>query len=155
VHYVFDEGYAVFAPSRGLIDRALQSRATGIQLTDAPDFVDLLPHDGEVNFSAAFYHNLGPVLGPLSRTIAGTGLGDLSPDQARFVQELAAESKPGLLLAYGEPSRIVFTSDAEGGLFSSGLSALSGVGGLLGMQQSLFNTLQEAHSHSGDGHDDD
>jgi hypothetical protein len=110
-----------------------------------------LPHDAQVNFSAAFYHNLGPVLGPLSRTIAGSGLGDLTPDQAQFVQQLASESKPGLLLAYGEPSRIVFASDAEGGLFGSGLSALSGVGGMLGMQQSLFNTLERAHSQGGSG----
>ena len=154
VHYVFDDGYVVFAPSRGLLERALQSRVSGIQLTDAPDFVELLPHDGEVNFSAAFYHNLGPVLGPLSRTIAGSGLGDLSADQTQFLQELASESKPGLMLAYGEPTRITFTSDAEGGLFSSGLSSLSGVGGLLGMQQSLLSTLAQAHSSDGSGSGD-
>ena len=127
VHYIYDDGYVVFAPSRALIDRALQARTTGIQLTDAPDFVDLLPHDEEVNFSAAFYHNLGPVLGPLSRALSGSGLGDLSPDQTQFVQQLAVESKPGLLLAYGEPSRIVFTSDAEGGLFTVPASAHSPV----------------------------
>jgi hypothetical protein len=154
VHYVFDEGYVVFAPSRGLLERALQTRASGIQLTDAPDFVDLLPHDGEVNFSAAFYHNLGPVLGPLSRTIAGSGIGDLDANQTQFLQELASESKPGLMLAYGEPTRITFTSDAEGGLFSSGLSSLSGVGGLLGMQQSLLSTLEQAHSSDGSGSGD-
>jgi hypothetical protein len=153
VHYVFDAGYVVFAPSRALLERALQARATGIQLTDSPDFVELLPTDGEVNFSGALYHNLGSVLGPLSRTLAGSGMGNLGPEQARLIEQITKESKPALALLYGEEDRIVFTSTSEGGLFSSGLSSITGFGGLLGMQQSLIESLQEqVGSHDGTEH---
>jgi hypothetical protein len=141
LQYVFDDGYLVAGPSRGLLDRALQNRAAGIRLTDSPAFIDLLPRDGEVNFSGVLYQNMAPVLNPLSSTLET--MGSLPDEQRQFVQALAAEAKPSLALLYGHPDRIALASSSEGGLFSSMMDQLSGATSLLGMQQSLARALHD------------
>jgi hypothetical protein len=140
VHFVFDGGYLVAGPSRGLLDRALQNRAMGIRLTDSPSFRKLIPRDEQVDFSAVVYQNVAPVLGPLSDTLSTMG-GDVAGDD-RLWATLAADAKPSLALLYGERDRIVLASSSEGGLISSALNQLSGAGGLLGMQQSLARALE-------------
>jgi len=138
--YVFDHGYLVAAPSRGLIERALQARRTGVSLPASPGFMKFMPRDGHVDFSGVVYHNLAPVLGPLSRVVqAGKDAAD--PDQQQLIQALAAETGPGMALLYGEERQITLSGINEGGLFGSSLASLSGFGGLLGVQQSLVETL--------------
>lgn len=141
VHLAIDGGYAVATPSRALLDRALLTHATGIGLVDSPAFRELLPRDGQVNFSGVFYHNLGPVLGPLAdtfRSLAGAG----SPDPTLF-QAVAADTGPSLALVYGEKYRISVVGSSDGGFLSSGLSSLASFGSLLGMQQSFIQTLTD------------
>jgi hypothetical protein len=141
VHFVFDGGYLLAGPSRGLLDRTLQNRAAGITLTDSAAFLDLLPHDGEVNFSGVVYQNMAPILGPLSSTLET--LGTLPDEQRAMIQAMASEARPGLALIYGFPERIVLTSSTEGGLFSSMMDQLSGATGLLSMQQSLARAVHQ------------
>jgi len=68
-----------------------------------------LPNDGYTNFSAIFYHNIGPVVGPLAQQLKASGA--LTPQQQQSVDALTANSAPGLIYAYGEPDRIVVASN--------------------------------------------
>jgi hypothetical protein len=140
VHFVFDGGYLVAGPSRGLLDRTLQNKAMGIRLTDSASFLELIPRDEEVNFSAVVYQNVAPILAPLSDTLGTMSRADDMDHQ--LWASLAADAKPSLALLYGERDRIVLASSSEGGLISSALNQLSGAGGLLGMQQSLARALE-------------
>lgn len=140
VHLVFDDGYLVAGPSRGLLDRTLQNKAMGIRLTDSASFLELIPRDEQVNFSAVVYQNVAPILAPLSDTLSTMGGADDMHNQPWA--SLAADAKPSLALLYGERDRIVLASSSEGGLISSALNQLSGAGGLLGMQQSLARALE-------------
>jgi hypothetical protein len=137
LHYLFDGNYLIAGPSRGLLDRAVQNRAAGIRLVDARIFT--LPRDAEVDFSGLVFQNLSPILDPLSGTLET--LGGMPPEQQEMVQALAAEARPSLVLLYGRPDRIVLTSNAEGGLFTSLFSQLAGASSLLDMQQSLARAV--------------
>ena len=48
------------------ISRAIQTREAGSTLPHSSGFQALLPTDGYTNFSAIYYHNIGPVVGPLA-----------------------------------------------------------------------------------------
>jgi hypothetical protein len=144
LHYVFDGGYLVAGPSRGLLDRALQNREAGIRLTDSRTFIDMLPRDGEINFSGVVYQNMSPILGPLSGAL--DSVSGVPDDQRSFFQAMASEAKPSLALLYGHRDRIALTSSSEGGLFSSMMNQLSGATGLMVMPQSLTRALEEAHN---------
>lgn len=143
-HFVFDNGYLVAGPTTGLIDRALKNREMQITLVDSPGFTELLPLDGRVNFSGVLYQNLGPVLEPVTATLSGTM--QLSEDDSQILESLAREAKPSLALLYGEEDRIIFSATTEGGLLTSGLNSLTGVGSLFGMQQSVANLMHGVHA---------
>jgi len=57
IHYTFTDAFLVAAPSRALLDRALQLRDSGTGIDVSEDFRALLPADGEANFSALFYQD--------------------------------------------------------------------------------------------------
>jgi hypothetical protein len=102
-HYVFESGFLIAAPSRDLLLRAMEYRATGNTLASSAKFKALLPHDGHTNFSAMVYHSLGTALAPLADNIVVT------PEQ-RASLAAAASAGPALVLAYGEQDRIEFAS---------------------------------------------
>lgn len=141
VQMVFDGGYVIAAPSRALVQRALQTRASGVHLVESPGFRALLPTDAEVNFSGLVYHDLGPLMAPLSG--AFHTLTEMGAEDRAFWEAATGETLPGLALVYGEKDRISVVSTSEGGLLTSGLNSLTGFGGLLGMQQSLIEGLAE------------
>jgi hypothetical protein len=95
IDYVYADGYLVAAPSRTLLNKALQNRQTGYVLSRSEAFRAQLPKDGRLNFSAIVYHNIGGSLSPIARQ---TGMPPM---------DLA----PGLIYAYGEPDRIVVATD--------------------------------------------
>lgn len=109
VDYTFVENYLVAAPDIATISRAIQSREAGFTLAHSSRFQALLPNDGYTNFSAIFYHNIGPVLGPLVQQVKSSGA--LTPQQQQSIDALTANSAPGLIYAYGEPDRIVVASN--------------------------------------------
>jgi hypothetical protein len=109
VDYTFVDGYLIAAPDRGTLSRAIQSRQAGFTLTHSPTFQALLPSDGYTNFSAIFYHNIGPVVGPLAEQLKSNVA--LTPQQQQSIDALTANSAPGLVYAYGEPDRIVVASN--------------------------------------------
>jgi hypothetical protein len=109
VDYAFIDSYLIAAPDIATISRAIQSRQAGYTLTHAPTFQALLPNDGYTNFSAIFYHNIGPVLGPIVDQLKSSGA--VTPQQRQSIDALTANSAPGLIYAYGEPDRIVVASN--------------------------------------------
>ena len=109
VDYTFVDSYLVAAPDIATISRAIQGREAGYTLTHSSTFKALVPSDGYTNFSAIFYHNLGPVIGPLAEQVKATGA--LTPQQRQSIDALTANSAPGLIYAYGEPNSIVVASN--------------------------------------------
>ncbi len=101
-HYTFDGGYLVAAPTRDLLDRALQYRATGYTLEKSAKFTSLLPQDGNVNFSAVIYNAVGNVLGPLAQGI------QMTPEQQKALAAVAGA--PTMVVIYGEQDRIQVSS---------------------------------------------
>jgi hypothetical protein len=109
IDYTFVDSYLIAAPDAGTISRAIQIRQAGYTLTHSSTFQGLLPNDGYTNFSAIFYHNIGPVVGPLADQLKSTGT--LTPQQRQSIDALTANSAPGLVYAYGERDRIVVASN--------------------------------------------
>ena len=109
VDYTFVDNYLIAAPDIATISRAIQSREAGFTLPHSPTFQALLPNDGYTNFSAIFYHNVGPVVGPLADQLKSSGA--LTAQQQQSIDALKANSAPGLIYAYGEPDRIVVASN--------------------------------------------
>jgi ferric-dicitrate binding protein FerR (iron transport regulator) len=131
VHYLYEDGYLVAAGSRALLDRALQYRASGVTLATAPKFRDLLGADGQVNVSAFFYQNLGPVLDQAAKVAPQGTFGPNGSAPGRMASLLIGQG-PTLVYAYAEEDRILFASKSESPL-GLNLQTLAGFGGVLGM----------------------
>jgi ferric-dicitrate binding protein FerR (iron transport regulator) len=129
VHYVYVDGYLVAAPSRALLERAIQSHDTGYSIAGGEEFTALLPEDGEANFSAVVFQHLGPALQPLLGLMGGRQ--GLTAEQQQAFEQLAAESPASLAYAYGEEDRIVMATRGSG-LFGFNLGALMGLRSVLG-----------------------
>jgi hypothetical protein len=129
VHYLYNGGYLVAAPSRALLSRALDQRAAGASLASSARFRELVPADGHADFSALFYQHLGPALAPLIGA-AGSFSGEMSAEQRQALAELSAESEPTLAVAYGEPRAIRFAATSRHGAFGLGYRALLGMSSL-------------------------
>jgi hypothetical protein len=109
IDYAFVNSYLIAAPDVATISRAIQIQSSGYSLTHSSTFQALLPEDGYTNFSAIFYHNIGPVVEPLADQLKATGT--LTPQQRQSIDSLTANSAPGLIYAYGERDRIVVASN--------------------------------------------
>jgi hypothetical protein len=109
IDYTYVDNYLIAAPDIATLSRAIQSREAGYTLAHSSAFQALLPNDGYTNFSAIFYHNLGPVVGPLAEQVKASGA--LTRQQQQSIDALTANSAPGLIYAYGEPDRIVVASN--------------------------------------------
>ncbi len=118
--YVFEDGYLVAAPSRALLAQTLDRRAAGSTLLSSQAFLDRLPSDGEPNFSALVWQNLGASIGDLARL-----LGDGVHTEAL---EASAPSGPTLLLAYGGADRISLLATGAPGPLGMSLQSLLAMG---------------------------
>jgi len=141
VHYTFADGFLVAAPARSLVDAAIARRATGANLPASSRFTALLPADGNMNFSAVAYQNLGPALAPLAG-ILGAPQGEANSEQKQALAALLGEQAAGLAYAYGEENRIVVASTRPGGMFGSDLGVLVGLGGLMDLQGNLERAMK-------------
>ncbi len=65
----------------------------------------MLPKDENENYSAIAYQNLSPVLTPLLSQVSG--------DAALALRELAADSKPTAVCAWGEANTIEAASNSR------------------------------------------
>jgi len=105
VTYTFTDGYIIMGPSRALIMNAIAIRQSGNSLAASSEFRNLLPLDEHANVSALLYQNLSPVIGPISQ--------QLTPSQLQSLQQLAAETKPSVVCAYGEDNAISIASNSR------------------------------------------
>jgi hypothetical protein len=135
IDYTFVDSYLVAAPDIGTLSRSIRDRQAGNTLTHSSTFQALLPSDGYTNFSAIFYHNTGPVIGPLVEQIRSTGA--LTPQQQQSISYLQENTAPGLIYVYGEPQRIVAASNTGFMGFDLGTLMTMGHGGNL-LPQMLF-----------------
>ena len=108
IYYSFVDSYLIAAPDAATISRAMQIRKAGFTLPHSATFQALVPNDGYTNFSAIFYHNIGPVVGPIAQKLKSSGA--LTAQQRQSIDALTANSAPGMIYAYGEPDRIVVAS---------------------------------------------
>lgn len=127
VNYTYTNGYMIIAASRALVDRAVAAQESGMSLLRSSKFTAGLPADGNANFSAVFYHNIGGLV-PAGLATTAEKLPS-GPQQA--VKAMAADMAPTLAYAYAQGDSITFMANTEGGPF--GLSPAT----LLGMPNAL------------------
>jgi FecR protein/Putative zinc-finger/Protein of unknown function (DUF3352) len=139
IDYTFVDSYLIAAPDVDTISRAIQSRQAGYSLPHSSTFQALLPTDGYTNFSAIFYHNIGPVVGPLAEKLKASGA--LNAQQRQSVDALTTNSAPGMIYAYGEPSRITVASNTGFMGFDLGTLLTVGHSGPFFPQMFLGNTV--------------
>lgn len=132
VTYTYSGGFIILAPSRALVMQALNIRGSGNSLAQSAGFKALLPKDEHANVSALLYQNLAPVLGPVMQQLDAT--------QLQALRQLAAETKPSLVCAYGEESAIQVASTSR--FFGLDLNTMV-----------LSVLLKLAHPPAAQGHD--
>jgi hypothetical protein len=149
IDYTYVDSYLIAGPDISTLSRAIQNRQSGNSLTHSQTFQALLPSDGYTNFSAIFYHNIGPVVGPLVEQIKTVGT--LTPQQQQSIATLQANTAPGLIYAYGEPDRIVVASNSGFMGFDLGTLMTLGQGGPIPTQMFLGPTSVKKHPGSTSG----
>jgi hypothetical protein len=95
----------LLAPSRALLLAALDTHSDGSSLARSASFRSLLPSDNQANFSGMLYQNLSPILKPLAS--------EVTSQQFSVLQQLAADSKPSVICAYGETDRIEVATNGK------------------------------------------
>jgi FecR protein/Putative zinc-finger/Protein of unknown function (DUF3352) len=105
IDYTFSNGYIILGPSRALVMQALTIHNNGNSLAQSDNFKALLPQDEHANVSALLYQNLSPVVSPIMQ--------QLTPSQLQSLQQLAAETKPSVVCAYGEDDSIRVASTSR------------------------------------------
>jgi len=121
VDYVFVDSYFIAAANRNLLTTAIQNRSSGYTLSHSAKFRDQLPRDTYANFSGIIYHDLGSAINGVVDTLKSVNALDAA--QKESIAALQANSAPGLIYAYGEPDRIVLSSN--GSLFGFNLNTLA------------------------------
>ncbi|HKG97755.1 MAG TPA: DUF3352 domain-containing protein, partial [Pyrinomonadaceae bacterium] len=130
VDYTYANGYLIVGPSRALVERSLQSRENGLSLLRSAKFTAGLPADGNANFSAVFYHNIGGLVpAGLASTAAHLPSG---PQEA--VKAITSDMAPTLAYAYAQGDSITFAANTEGGPFGLGPATILGMPSSLEMQ---------------------
>ena len=140
-HYTFANGYFIAGPTRALVSRALQVKATGASVKHSAQFVGMIPRDHFANFSAVFYENLGTSLAPLASLMGAFSNG--GPQQQKALEGLS-NMRPTLIAAYGEPSALTIASGDN--VLGAGLTNLM-TGNLAGLVGNVLPIGQFAGTH--------
>ncbi len=119
VVFTMVDGYLVMAPSRALIEQAIDYRAAGVTLPSSAAFRALLPDNGYTDCSALVYRDLGSLIDAIPAEM----LGDLQGTEA-----VTEGLSTGLVCVFAESQRV--TASATGG-------SLVGLASTLGMMGSF------------------
>ena len=130
VNYTYANGYMIVAASRALVERALTAHDSGYSLLHSAAFTAGLPADGNANFSAVFYHNIG---GLVPAGLASTAA-KLPSGPSEAVKAITSDMPPTLAYAYATGDSITFMANTEGGPFGLSPATLLGVPNSLEMQ---------------------
>ncbi|HEX4603277.1 MAG TPA: FecR domain-containing protein [Candidatus Angelobacter sp.] len=129
VTYTFTDGYMILAPSKALVMNAITIHQNGNSLAHSTEFRALLPQDEHADVSAVLYQNLAPVIGPIAQ--------QLSASQLQSLKQIAAETKPSVVCAYGEDNAIRVATSSR--LFGFDLNTLA--------LSTLMNVAQPSRAH--------
>jgi hypothetical protein len=132
--YTFTDGYMIVGPSRALVMNAITIHQSGNSIARSTEFRALLPQDEQADVSAVLYQNLAPVIGPIAH--------QLSPSQLQSLQQIAAETKPSVVCAYGEGSAVRVATSSR--LFGFDLNTLA--------LSTLLNVAQPSRAHGARSH---
>jgi len=141
LHYLFEDGYLLAAPSRALLERSLQQRASGVTLASAAKFRDLLGPDGQVNVSALVYQNLAPLAKSANKVLPESMKGNGQQGGPAAIGRYLMTQGPTLYYAYAEPDRIVFAGSNQNPL-GLNLGTLAGFGSILGGMREAHGAAQ-------------
>lgn len=139
VHYTYANGYLVAAPTRALLEQSIRNREAGNTLVRSARFMSSLPQDGNTNFSAIFYHDLAPLIGPLAEKMKSAG--GMSEQARQQLSSIDANAPPTLVYAYADGSRITLSANTEGGAFGLSPASLIGIPNSFQMQHVLMNAM--------------
>jgi hypothetical protein len=142
VNYTFVNGYMIVGPSRAMVERAVRSQEQNYSLLRSSKFIAGLPADGNANFSAVFYHNLGPLVQPFAERIANSA-GNLPQEHQQAIKSLAADLPPTLAYAYAKGDSITFAANTDGGPFGLSPATLLGVPNALEIQHILQQGMKD------------
>jgi hypothetical protein len=134
VNYTYANGYLIVGPSRALVERALRSQESGLSLLRSQKFTAGLPADGNANFSAVFYHNIGGLVPAGLASTAASTAEQLPSGPQEAVKAIAGDMKPTLAYAYAQGDSITFAANTEGGPFGIGPATILGMPSSLEMQ---------------------
>jgi len=143
VNYTYANGYLIVGPSRALVESALRSQENGSSLLRSAKFTAGLPADGNANFSAVFYHNIGGLVPAGLASTAASTAEQLPSGPQEAVKAIAAEMKPTLAYAYAQGDSITFVANTEGGPFGLGPATLLGMPNALEMQHIISQGMGE------------
>ena len=105
-----------------------------------------LPQDGNTNFSAIFYHDLAPLMGPLAERMKNMG-GEMAEKDRQAFGSIDANAPPTLAYAYAQGDRITIAANTEGGAFGLSPATLIGLPNSFQMQHILMNALGDKDVH--------
>ncbi len=137
VHYTYANGYLVAAPSKALLEQSIANREAGNTLVRSSRFMSSLPQDGNTNFSAIFYHDLAPLMGPLAERMKNMG----GEANKQALASIDVNAPPTLAYAYAQGDRITLSANTEGGAFGLSPASLIGLPNSFQMQEILMNAL--------------
>jgi hypothetical protein len=140
VNYTYANGYMIVAPTKAMLQLALQYRESGTTLLKSQRFTSALPADNNANFSAIFYHDLAPLMQPIANSVAGMG-GHLPEEQRKALAAFAADAPPTLAYAYAQGDRITIAANTEGGPFGLGPASILGLPNSFAMQNILMQAM--------------
>ncbi|MGZ4872501.1 MAG: FecR domain-containing protein [Candidatus Angelobacter sp.] len=132
--YTFTDGYMIVGPSRALVMNAIAIHQNGNSLAHSADFRALLPQDEQADVSAVLYQNLAPVIQPIAQ--------QLSASQLQSLNQIAAETKPSVVCAYGENNAIRVASSSR--LFGLDLNTVA--------LTTLMNVVRPSRAHGALSH---
>ena len=134
VNYTYANGYLIVGPSRALVERALRSQESGLSLLRSAKFTAGLPADGNANFSAVFYHNIGGLVPAGLASKAASTAEQLPSGPQEAMKAIAGNMAPTLAYAYAQGDSITFSANTEGGPFGLGPATILGMPNALEMQ---------------------
>jgi FecR protein/Putative zinc-finger len=119
IHYTFWAGYMIVAPTRSLLEEAIQYHDTGTSLARSDYFRAQFPADGREDASGFVYQNLGAMVSSI-------------PVQS--IKDAVGNTLPSLVCLYGETDRITLSSKGMIGANIANLAGLTGMMNAIGIQ---------------------
>ena len=131
IFFTYFDGYMVSASSVAAIDTAIRYRGSDASLTDSQRFIDLLPPNGYIDFSAMVYNRLAETASELFELLPTGAVNDDQQAVVQAIEESITSQGPALYTVYAGRSEIVVTSSGPSLLAFSGLGQMLGLGALL------------------------